>query len=162
MKFSFHLAGSIVVSAASTGILYSMNNDISKNTLILCASAVILGGIFPDTDTKSVPSKIYALMIALTFPLLFYADMIWYWVAFLVPFIAAQISKHRGWCHSLGFVFALIGIVVVSELISFAIPKELGQIKEIILKFDLQIICFALGVMTHLVLDHKIFKRFGR
>lgn len=162
MIFKYHLAGSVAVAAASTGILYAMDTDISQNTLILCAVAVIVGGGFPDSDTKSVPSKIYALLITLSFPLLFYAGMIWYWVAFLAPFIAAQMSKHRGWTHSPGFVFALVFLTIGIELISFAIPKELRLVQEIILKFDLQIICFALGVLVHIVLDHKIFKGIGR
>lgn len=162
MIFKYHLAGSIAVAAASTGILYAMDTDISPNTLILCAVAVIVGGGFPDSDTKSVPSKIYALLITLSFPLLFYAGMIWYWVAFLAPFIAAQMSKHRGWTHSLKFVFALIGIVAAAELISFGMPDKLEWIKEIILKFDLQIVCFVAGLLTHLFLDLKIFKGIGR
>jgi len=162
MKFKFHLAGSVIASAATTGILYSIDKTIETNTLVLCSIAVILGGIFSDCDTKSVPSKIYALMIALSFPLLYYADMLWHWIAFIAPFIAAQMSKHRGWCHSWGLVFSLIGIVIVSELISFAIPDELEYIKQIILEFDLQIVCFSMGITTHILLDHPFLKRIGR
>ena len=76
--------------------------------------------------------------------------------------IAAQMSKHRGWTHDLRFVFALIGIVAAAELISFGMPDKLEWIKEIILKFDLQIVCFVAGLLTHLFLDLKIFKGIGR
>ena len=162
MKFKYHLAGSCIVAAASAGILYAMDTDISPNTLILCSVAVILGGNFPDVDTKSTPSKIYALMIVLTFPILYYTGMIWYWIAFLAPFIAAQMSKHRGWTHSVWFVLSLVGLVIVAESISLSIPDELEWIKQIILKFDLQIVCFSIGVITHLFLDSKFLKRFGR
>lgn len=162
MNKDAHLIGSCVISAASTGILYYTDTNTSTNTLILCAIAVILGGNFPDVDTKSVPSKIYALMIALSFPILFYVGMFWYWFAFLVPFIAAQIWSHRSWTHSMKFIFALVGIVIAAELISFAIPDKLQYIKQIILRFDLQIVCFALGVFTHKFLDHPIFKGIGR
>ena len=162
MKFKFHFAGSVIASAATTGILYSMDKTISTNTLVLCAVAVILGGNFSDCDTKSTPSKIYALMIALTFPILYYADMVLHWVAFIAPFIAAQIWSHRKWTHSIWLVFFLAGLSTVAELISFSLPESLEYIKNIILKFDLQIVCFSLGVLTHLALDHPILKRFGR
>ena len=162
MNFRSHLIGSSVIAAGLTGIAYTLDTGLSEQDIMLIAPMVIFGGIFPDTDTKSIPSKWYAIIMCLSLPAFFYYDMPWHWIAILIPYMAAKIFPHRNWTHSIGLVFALVGIVICSELISFAIPKELEQIKQLILKFDLQIICFAVGLIMHQAQDSKMFKNIGR
>lgn len=169
MNFKSHATAGIVSGIGLTGLAYAMEADLSKNDMILIAPMVFLGSIFSDLDTKSTATKWYATIMFLLLPLFIYSNIPWLWITILVPFIAAQAFKHRSWTHSPWLIIALFfSNFIMAQIAGLTIPKfvpvEFFILKylPIIMRFQLQIDCFAVGILVHLVLDHKYFKRFGR
>ena len=164
MNFKAHFTLSIVSAAGLTGIAYTLDTGLSEQDIMLIAPMVIFGGIFPDTDTKSIPSKWYAIIMCLSLPAFFYYDMPWHWIAILIPYMAAKIFPHRNWTHSGFLVLALISSSSITEVLFILapVPEKWNWIKEFVLNFNTQIIFFAVGIGIHILLDLKLFKRFGR
>ena len=153
MKFKNHLIGSAISAVGLIGLAYAMEAELSTKEMVLTASAVIVGGNFPDFDLASIPSRMYAIVLALTLPVFYYLDMPWHWVVMVIPFVAAKTSKHRGISHSYLLVLILLSS---SQTISFAspfLPNSWLWVKDFIVKFSLQIDALAVGLVTHYVLD---------
>ncbi len=159
MKFKAHATAGLLSGAGLTGLAYAMEAELSKNDMILIAPMVFLGSIFSDLDTKSTATKWYATIMVLLLPLFIYSNMPWLWVTVLVPFIAAQASTHRGWTHSFSLVIFMFSATIIMEFTSWLIPEKWLWIKEIVMLFQLQIDCFAVGILVHKILDTKAIKK---
>ncbi len=162
MNFKAHLISGVVVSCGLSvaGLMLDYEPIVSNIKTIV--PAVILGSLFPDTDCESVPSRWYAIMLAVLFPFAFHHEMLWQWGLLLAVFLAAKIFVHRSWTHSKWLVAALVFSSGIVGLISHWIPSDLLYIKDLIKDFEMQIIFFGLGIAGHVIFDHKLFKRFGR
>ncbi len=162
MNYHGHLIGSSLVSAVAVGISIAVNPEIEPKTLAIIAVCIILGGLFPDIDTASLPSRWYSILMALSLPVFFYYDMPWHWIAVLIPYVAAKSFPHRKWTHSWLLVGTLLFSTVIAQLISKYTPVDLLLVKEFIEDFEMQIIFFGIGVASHIIFDGKIFKGIGR
>ena len=162
MNFHGHIIGSSLVSAAAVGITTAVNPETEPKTLAIIAVCIILGGLFPDLDTASIPSRAYAILMCLSLPVFWYYDMPWHWIAVLVPYVAAKSFKHRSWTHSIHLVGILLGLTFITRFISGLIPSEWLWIKEFIEDFEFQIVFFACGIASHILFDGRLFKGIGR
>lgn len=162
MNFKGHVIGSTIAAVGLTGVAVAVDTSLSTKDIALIVPMVILGGNFPDIDTESKPSRYYAIGMTITFAIFSFLGMYIHGLMPVIPFTAAKIFKHRGWTHSFKLVFALIFSSIIVELLSFVIPDNYSWLKEFILKFDIQIACFGIGITIHILLDHKIFKNIGR
>ena len=90
MKFKHHFIGSSIAAVGLVGIAHIVGTDLTVNETILTASAVIIGGNFPDFDLASIPSRIYAIILALALPVFYYLGMPWHWVIMASPFVLAK------------------------------------------------------------------------
>lgn len=162
MKYEAHLIGSSLIAAAAVGISIAYNPETEPKTLAIIAVCIILGGLFSDIDTESIPSRWYAIIMSLSLPVFWHYDMPWHWVAVLAPYLAAKIFVHRSWTHSWKLVAALVFSSGIIGLISHWIPSEWLWIKEFIEDFEFQIVFFAVGISSHILFDGRLFKGIGR
>lgn len=164
MNFKAHLSISTASAAVLTGIAYTLDTGLSEQDVALIAPMVVLGGIFPDVDTESIPSRWYAIIMSLLLPVFWYFDMPWHWIAVLVPYMAAKMFPHRNWTHSGLLVLVLIfsSAIVEALFVTVQIPNKWDWGKDFVLNFNTHIIFFAVGIIIHILLDLKMFKRFGR
>ena len=162
MNFHGHAIVSSIIAAGVVGITTTISPETEPKILAIIAVCIILGGLFPDIDTASIPSRWYAIIMCLSLPVFWHYDMPWHWIAVLIPYVAAKSFKHRSWTHSVNLPFALLFLTIAGQLITIAMPDNLMTIKFYIQDFQFEIICFALGVSSHILLDHKLFKGIGR
>lgn len=149
MNFKMHLISGIVVSGGlvSAGLL--LDYGMTPNDIKMIVPAVILGSLFPDLDTESYISKIYAVFLVVILVFLAYNKLLIFGLIFLAPYLAAKISKHRGWTHSYLLVVALFGLTQASAYLSGFIPGKYVWIVVMIVFYSLAMYSFAIGVMIH-------------
>jgi len=162
MNFHGHAIGSSIIAAGAVGISIAINPETEPKTLAIIAFCIILGGLFPDIDTASIPSRAYAIIMSLSLPVFWHYDVPWLWIFILIPYVAAKSFSHRKWTHSVNLPFILIFFTIGAQLISVAVPDDLMFIKVCITEFGLEIICFALGIGSHILFDSSLFKGIGR
>lgn len=162
MKFEAHLIGSSLIAAAAVGITIAVNSETEPKTLAIIAVCIILGGLWPDIDTASIPSRWYSVLMCLSLPVFWHYDMPWHWIAVLIPYVAAKSFKHRSWTHSKWLVASLVFSSGIVGLVSYWIPDDFLWVKEFIENFETQIIFFAFGIASHKLFDSKLFKGIGR
>ena len=159
MKYTPHLIGSIAVSAAFPFLAKEAGINLSFNDLALIMPAIVLGGNFPDTDTESIPSRIYAAIGSL---------LTIYWVAsnnyefiwlIWIPFIAAKIFPHRSWTHKYWFPIAVIFLPLIIDLTMFYFKFDIRFIQELITKYHQAVNGFAVGVVAHILIDTRTLRK---
>lgn len=166
MNFKAHLATATVFSI---GIGYATihYNLVTISNLKTVIPAVVLGGLWPDTDTKSIPTKLYCLFLLIASIYWYAQGTTGYTLLFLIPFLAAQIDKHRGWTHSLYlppilFFSALIVNYLDRHFISMGYGDFVetesfiihwGETKDFLLKYSLQIQSLSVGILFHDIVD---------
>lgn len=153
MNFKAHLGIATGIAITVPIITKSVGIEIPEYQLDYVIQAIILGGIFPDIDTHSYPSKIYAGLSI--FSLLYFAakNMIWYGVAFMIPFLLAKVSKHRGWTHSKYTVIALAISPFIIQFIAFFLPFNIKQIVKFLENYSWLVWSFCFGMIIHDVID---------
>jgi hypothetical protein len=161
MNFGGHLIAATIgaVVTSHTMIKY---NDFTPETAKIIIPAVILGANFPDTDTNSIPSKIYAALIILLSYYWFRIGTPIYIPFVVIPYILAKRSKHRGWTHSLWLPFSLFLISILFKTFNHFINIKIitGEIKlqsiilvKLFIKYQLAIESFSLGLLIHVIPD---------
>ena len=113
MLYKAHLISSIAVSASFPFLAKEAGINLSFNDLVLILPAIILGGSFPDCDTESIPSRIYAGIGALlTIYWSYTGNYEFIWLIW-IPYIAAKIFPHRSWTHKVWFPVAVIFLPLI-------------------------------------------------
>jgi hypothetical protein len=130
------------------GLLYAINTLTHPHTAFLqtvgCIAAAILGSIFPDIDTTSKMQRIFFIFssMALLISIFFQAWFFFFNLSFIT--VVVTFLKHRTLTHSAWFIFALS---IISILLSSIIFHETST------GAVLTALCFAVGALSHLVLD---------
>ncbi|MCK5609264.1 metal-dependent hydrolase [Candidatus Pacearchaeota archaeon] len=162
MNFAGHAIGSSIISIGAVGITTAISPETEPKTLAIIAVCIILGGLFPDIDTASIPSRWYSILMCISLPIFWHYDMPWHWIAVLIPYVAAKSFRHRFWTHSINLPFVLLFLTNAGQFITIAMPDSMMTVKLYIQDFQFEIICFALGIVSHLLFDSRIFKGIGR
>jgi membrane-bound metal-dependent hydrolase YbcI (DUF457 family) len=161
MNYPYHLAAGTIVGLTAPLILKEVGISVPDQQQLLIFPAILLGSIFPDIDTESIPSKIYAAFSLVCLAIFAIRHRPWHGVILMGPYLAAKISRHRGWTHSFKLVFSLILIPLVVILLAIIVPS-IGWLANLLLDYYITICCFAAGIIVHKILDMKILKRFGK
>jgi len=137
MNFKDHLTAGVITGASCGGIAHYIAQDpkMSAGAFLLG----VFGGLFPDLDTKSTPTKWFARFSSVSFlfglwQVLEKGNFIA--MAFVPSLVLslAQSGKHRGWTHSYFFPFVVCGS---GAFIHSYMPL---------------FISFALGILSHYAL----------
>jgi hypothetical protein len=93
-----------------------------------------MGGLFPDLDTHSTPSKWAARVGVIISAFLIYKNLPLYAALIGIIFMLTKVGKHRGWTHSITLCIALslLGRYIGIGLYSYA---------------------FSGGILTHIIAD---------
>ena len=158
MNFGCHLGISTAISLGIPIIAREIGVPIDQAKEIYIIPAIILGGIFSDIDTESIPSKIYAGFAFIALIILAIKNKPWHGVMLMAPYLAAKISKHRGWTHSIYTVFALLISPLIIATIAYLLPFNVQTISDIINNYYWLIVSFSFGICIHKFLDIKWFK----
>lgn len=110
---------------------------------------VLLGGFFPDIDTKSKGRFIFTSLALCTVPFLLYLQLSLLLVLLLCILIMSRIARHRGFFHSWSCLL-LIGIGIIG-LANFT------QANGMIMFYDY--LFFAAGFAGHIFLDRPFYLR---
>lgn len=162
MNFKEHVKGSALTAITVSALVILLGVKVGTSEIAILSLSIILGGNFPDIDTNSYPSKIYAWVGVIATIGLFvsqsYGGIPFIWI----PFVAAKMFGHRKWTHSI-ILPLLTGLIpVVQLIISF---KRNDHIDLIISNKGIPAVAlmgFTIGVLVHLFLDSKIMKRVKR
>ena len=138
MNFKEHITAAAITSVPATMVI-SNTQDIKENSVI--AMFVLIGGIFPDIDTHSHPSKIFAMAGFILATLLLYLGDSVYSALIGIAFMICKTGKHRGWTHK-------YSLPVLLMIASFWIPY-----------FEI-IQAFAVGLVVHYLIDRMSIWRF--
>jgi uncharacterized metal-binding protein len=132
MNFDGHVKVSLVTGAATGITASSLGLAIPFDALLLAVFA-FMGGLFPDLDTHSKPSK-YAARIGLVTGFILLAKHPYATAVIGMLFMATKVDNHRGMTHSW---ITVIGFLVIGQIISF---------------FSYAV-AFSIGVASHLLAD---------
>ena len=130
-------AGAIVGTIVGLGTAYVTSNMGYGFTF---GVAAFTGSIIPDSDTGSIPSRIFAwVTIILSSILMYFGE---YKQASVVGIIYAALScgKHRGWTHGWTFIIACFAAAYLTT-------------KGILPNYYILLGPFAFGLITHKFLD---------
>lgn len=141
------------IAIAISCIYYGMIGGFEQIKIVI--TAIIFGSLFPDCDTKSVPTRLYATGLILAIPYLLYMDLdLKLMLIPLIPFLFAQAGKHRGWTHFLITPITLFFTDFILRSITYIIQPEFRHIIDTITMYRLHIHGFAVGMMVHIFLDY--------
>jgi hypothetical protein len=122
--------------------------------LKIVATAIFFGSLFPDVDTKSTPTRLYAIGLIIATGYLFYIDLDFKLILIpLIPFLFAQAGIHRGWTHKIKTVLILFFTDFILKCITYIIKPEYRNVIDIISMYSLHIQAFAVGMLVHIFLD---------
>jgi membrane-bound metal-dependent hydrolase YbcI (DUF457 family) len=161
MNYPYHLAAGAIAGLSAPIIMKEIGISIPEQQQLAIFPAILLGSIFPDIDTESIPSKIYAAFSLFCLIIFAIKNKPWHGVILMIPYLAAKISRHRGFTHSFKLVISLILIPLVVTLLAIIFPS-IDWLANLLLDYYITICCFAAGIVIHKILDMKIFKRFGK
>jgi membrane-bound metal-dependent hydrolase YbcI (DUF457 family) len=99
-----------------------------------------LGGLFPDLDTESTPSKWAARFGVLLSLYAIFKDKTDLAVYYSLLFMLAKSDKHRGWTHSIFLPVAISAISYKLNLFHYGLA-------------------FSFGIYIHILSDSKLAKR---
>lgn len=155
MLFKGHLIGSATISLAFPVSVFLFKIQTSLSDVLSAMIGVILGGIFPDVDTESKPSRYYAIGLLI-------ASVYWWGVGTpeyiwfpLVPFLAAKISKHRGFTHSYWLAVILFFLPNIMHFTMFILPPWGMKASYFVTRNYILIQGFSLGLIVHSLLDKR-------
>lgn len=154
-NFKAHAYAGVSVALAITisCIYYGIIGGLSQIKIVI--TAIIFGSLFPDTDCKSTPTRIYATGLILAIPYLLYMNLDFKLISIpLIPFLFAQAGKHRGWTHSLVTPLILFFTDFILRGITYIIQPEFRHVIETITMYSLHIQSFAVGMLVHIILDY--------
>ncbi len=160
MNYKNHLIFGISTSIATPAIMNQIGYNLNPSDIALIIPTVIAGSLFPDCDTQSIPSRIYAILGLITSVFFFIAGMNNFIIPLWLPFIFAKMSKHRGWTHS---PLLPLGLILVPWLIFKTTISSLNyqHIAELTHEYRFVFLSFSIGLICHLVLDTRWFKKFA-
>lgn len=161
MNFKAHLSAGVIAGLTIPIIARKIGFDIPNSREFYMIPAVILGSVLPDIDTKSVPSKFYAVFSLLALIIFAIKKMPWHGVLLITPYLLAKIGKHRGFTHSNWIPILIIISPIITRAIYIFFPIS-AEIKKIVFDYYWLLLSFAIGVFVHKFLDLKVFKRFGK
>ncbi len=141
------------VSAAGIGYAAYHYNIVNLSALKVAIPAIILGGLFPDVDCESKPSKIYATLLLVFSVYWFIRETPGYTLLMLIPYLLAKMDKHRGWTHSFWVPAILFFTCFVIKSITYYIPVEFKHWAETITRYRLHIVGFSCGIVAHDIID---------
>ncbi len=146
-----HIVGALAGWALALVVILSLRRVTGLQALEWAAAAIV-GGLFPDLDTKSMGQKwMYRILFVAGILLLFhqyYQSM----SAMLLVAIVPLLVRHRGLLHSLLFLSCL----AVGSY--FLLSSQFPVYRDMIL---LDALFFWLGAVSHLWLDcHGPFSRY--
>jgi membrane-bound metal-dependent hydrolase YbcI (DUF457 family) len=116
-------------------------------TALVLLSIVLLGALFPDTDTDSKGQNLfYGCFVILDLALMIKGEYKW---AAILGFCALlpAIGHHRGWTHTWWAMFLVPLPIIALPIIFYDFPLEM------LLPFYL---AGVLGYLSHLILDRKM------
>jgi len=144
MNFKGHLALSSICAAGAMICAPKVGIDITFQEMDYIVPAIIMGSWFPDCDTHSTSSKIYAAILFVLLIIFSLKRQPWYGIALISPFIAAKLSKHRGWMHK---YYLPTGLLVAA----YFLPKFLTfePISSILIDYFFLVPAFCFGIVTH-------------
>ena len=163
-----HLSISVIIGAATPVILHLSGVNISPKEAVIITFFIILGANYPDDDTDSIPSRIHAIVGSILSVYLIYIKQPEYMWLIWVPFVAAKMSKHRGWTHAISLPVSIIILPWIMEVMIFLAAyfyKPISFFNEIvyfIVKYRLESIAFSCGIFIHLIIDTKFVKSIYR
>jgi membrane-bound metal-dependent hydrolase YbcI (DUF457 family) len=137
LNFKGHLRGSIIAGLAVSSLAAT------QGLSVLVGSYAFLGGLFPDLDIHSTPSKWAARFGVAGSLLLLLADNPYPAALIGLLFMLAKTDKHRGWTHS----------ILLPPLLALA-GYKLGYFHESL--------AFGFGCYVHLFSDSKMIKKFSK
>jgi len=139
MNFKGHLIGGCVTGIAATACTYQMYH--TPLIPVSCGAFAVIASLYPDTDTKSVPSKIF--FVASVFAVIvFVIALKWLLVATIIlMMLVSALAPHRGTTHTIAF----------AAVFCFALP-------QVFLGYFIASLCVSgfAGYLTHLILDRHI------
>lgn len=139
MNFQGHLKTSIAGGVTVSIVAYQFE----PKTAFIVGLAAFLGGLFPDLDIHSTPSKWAARFGVLLSLYAILKDKTDLAVYYGLLFMLAKSDKHRGWTHS----------ILLPPIISF-LGYKFGY-------FNLSL-AFSFGIYVHILSDSKAFKNIGK
>jgi membrane-bound metal-dependent hydrolase YbcI (DUF457 family) len=104
------------------------------NSRVSVPLVFFLGGIFPDLDTQSIPSKWAARVGAIASAILVYKSQAPQAALIGIIFMLTKCGNHRGWTHSLALPLAI-------------------SLAGWYLKLPLYALTFSAGLILHVSLD---------
>lgn len=160
MNYKNHLIFGTASSVATPVIMNIIGFGLNTKETVIIMASCLAGSLFPDCDTQSIPSRIYATLGAVLSVLCYFAGMSGFVWLIWIPFILAKMSKHRGWTHS---KWLPIGLTLAPYLLSaLSIIFELFQYYgSLAFNYRYIFIAFSIGLITHILLDTRWFKRFA-
>ena len=140
------------IAIAISCIYYGVVGGFEQIKIVI--PAIFFGSLFPDTDCKSTPTKLYATGLILAVPYLLWMDLDFKLILIpLIPFLFAQAGNHRGWTHSLKTVLILFFTEFILKCITYIIKPEYKYVIDIINMYNLHIQSFAVGMGVHILID---------
>jgi len=147
MNFAEHKMGG-VTSSIIIGVV-SLVCGIDNNTIGMMVVSTFVFSLYPDTDIKSISSKvIYAMGIPFTVYVML--NSVTLGMILLLILLLPQLCKHRGFIHS------LVGCVMISFLWGYLISSlEIVKCVYTFNNTEVNVIGVAacVGYITHLLLD---------
>ena len=149
MNFIEHKIGGITASLIMGGI--SLFSGVPLNLIIIMMVSCFIFSLFPDTDIKSISSKLIYLLGILFAVYLWYIGQIGLLIVMIAMLFIPQVCKHRGFTHS------IVGALIFSMAWAF-ILKNLGLstgtfFSVLGLDFSMVVVAAMCGFFTHFLLD---------
>lgn len=155
MNFKAHLIGSAAVSTSIPIMAFILKAQVSFSDILSAMIGIILGGIFPDVDTQSKPSRYYAIGLLISSVYWWNAgtpEYIWFP---LIPFLLAKISVHRGWTHSYWLAVILFFSPNIMHFLVFILPPWGIMISDFVTRNYILVQGFSIGLIVHSLLDKR-------
>lgn len=155
MNFKAHALVAVSVSTTIPIMAFILKAQASFSDILSAMIGIILGGIFPDVDTQSKPSRYYAIGLLI-------ASIYWWnsgtpeyiWFP-LVPFLLAKISKHRGFTHSYWLAVILFFSPNIMHFLVFILPPWGILISDFVTRNYILVQGFSIGLIVHSLLDKR-------
>lgn len=128
------------MAAIGAGVAATITTQYEPKETLFVFALSFLGGLFPDLDIHSTPSK-WAARIGVVASVLLLNNNPQLAAIIGIAYMLTKVDKHRGWTHSI-FLPPLI----------FLFSNHYG--------FPLYGLAFGFGVYIHLLADSKLLKKF--
>ena len=143
-----HLTGGVIVWVLClVGVISFGLYDPEPQTALVLLCIVLMGALFPDTDTDSKGQNLfYGCFVILDLALMIKGEYKW---AAILGFCALlpALGHHRGWTHTWWAMFLIPLPIIVLPVVFYDFPLER------LLPFYL---AGVLGYLSHLILDRKM------